>query len=46
MNKKIIKELRIMLTTNFMAEIVGLITLYLSNIHSIKILSINIFFFT
>ena len=45
MNKKIIKELRIMLTTNFMAEIVGLITLYLSNIHSIKILSINILSF-
>ena len=42
MNKRSIKELRIMLTTNFMAEIVGLITLYLSNIHSIKILSINI----
>ena len=45
MNKKNIKDLRIALTINFMAEIVGLVTLYLSNIHSIKILSINILSF-
>ena len=36
------KDLRVILIVNFMAEILGLVTLYLSNIHSIKVLNINI----
>ena len=42
MNKKVKKDLRIMLTINFIVEIIGIITLYLSSIHSMKTLNTNI----
>ena len=42
MKKRSIKDFRIILTINFVAEILGVISLYLSGIHSVRILSINI----
>lgn len=45
MKKMNLRDLRVMLTVNFMAEVLCIVTLYLSAIHSIKVLKIDILSF-